>query len=173
MSREIRINRADIYDVASEETPDDVRFQIGVRLQLHEIKPPGGSSGPNDGSTSEELQRLAGGIYDARRKRDKILSGELFGEPAWDMLLDLYAAELEQRRRPVTALCADNGISLTSGLRWLQVLQKEGLIDRTADPHDGRRIFITLTDDAVARMDGLFVIIEDELAASQLRRTER
>ena len=108
-----------------------------------------------------------------RSRRSEYLNDELFGEPAWDMLLDLYAAELEQRRRPITALCADNGISLTSGLRWLQVLQKEGLIDRTADPHDGRRIFITLTDDAVARMDGLFVIIEDELAASQLRRTER
>src|SRR5438874_11958217 len=37
-----------------------------------------------------ELLRLAIRMYDARRTRDRIMSRELFGEPAWDMLLALY-----------------------------------------------------------------------------------
>jgi len=145
VSREIRINRADIYDVASEETPDDVRFQIGVRLQLHEIKPPGGSSGPNDGSTSEELQRLAGGIYDARRKRDKILSGELFGEPAWDMLLALYCFPGRGEALAVTGLSYAANVAESTGHRIQAELARSGLIERTRDRSDKRRQFVALT----------------------------
>jgi len=121
-------------------------------------------------AVTEQLIRF---VRRTRRRRGEYLNPDLFGEPAWEILLDLYAAELSQRRRPITSLCLENGISVTSGLRWLQTLENESLVKRSPDPHDRRRVFVSLTDDAIARMDGLFAIMDDELDASQLRRTER
>lgn len=41
----------------------------------------------------------------ARRLRADFLPGDLFADPAWDMLLDLLAAHLDQERVSVSSLC--------------------------------------------------------------------
>lgn len=41
----------------------------------------------------------------ARRLRDQFFGTALFEDPGWDMLLDLYAAELERGRVSVSSLC--------------------------------------------------------------------
>jgi DNA-binding MarR family transcriptional regulator len=45
----------------------------------------------------------------------------------------------------------------TTALRWIRTLTDKGLVLRQADPHDGRRVFITLaqeTADALMRWFG-------------------
>ena len=43
--------------------------------------------------TEAEAYRLAQALYNLRRKRDSALGPRrIFGEPAWDILLDLYIA---------------------------------------------------------------------------------
>lgn len=90
----------------------------------------------------------AGHIEDlvrARRQRAKFFNSELFGEPSWDMLLELYAADLAQRRVAVSSLAITAGVPLTTALRWMSALQKDGLIARENDPLDGRRVFVKLS----------------------------
>lgn len=67
------------------------------------------------------------------------------GEPCWDALLDLCIAEIEGRRVGVTSLCIASGVPVTTALRWLSLLERDGMIERQADPRDKRRTFIRIT----------------------------
>jgi hypothetical protein len=92
-------------------------------------------------------------IIRARRLRDQYLKGDLFADPAWDMLLDLLAAKLEDRRVAVSSLCIAAAVPPTTALRWIKILCDQGLILRVADPQDGRRVFIELAPDTSAMME--------------------
>ena len=83
----------------------------------------------------------------ARRLRDQYFRGDLFADPAWDMLLDLMAARLEKNRVAVSSLCIAAAVPATTALRWIKALTDRGLFVRSADPQDGRRVYIELSDD--------------------------
>ena len=80
-----------------------------------------------------------------RRNRDRFFKSQLFADPAWDMLLELYACELGQQRISISSLCVGAAVPATTALRWISTLEQEGLVERRADPTDGRRFFIQLT----------------------------
>jgi hypothetical protein len=84
----------------------------------------------------------------ARRLREQFFRGGLFADPAWDMLLDLMAARLEDNRVAVSSLCIAAAVPATTALRWIKALTDRGLFVRSADPQDGRRVYIGLSDDA-------------------------
>jgi len=93
-------------------------------------------------------------VLRTRRLRDHLFSSDLFADPAWDILLDLMAARLEGARVSVSSLCIAAAVPPTTALRWIRQLTERGLLVRQADPNDGRRVFIALSDkgaDAVAR----------------------
>ncbi|CAM3112942.1 hypothetical protein SPAN111604_04295 [Sphingomonas antarctica] len=88
-----------------------------------------------------------------RRMREKFFSPELFADPAWDMLLDLAAARIERVRVAVSSLCIAAAVPPTTALRWIKAMTDRGLLRRVADPHDARRIFIQLSDEAAIAME--------------------
>lgn len=91
-----------------------------------------------------------------RRNRAHFFEAELFADPAWDILLELYAAELGQHRVSITALCAGACVPATTALRWIALLERKGLIARRPDPLDGRRHFIFLSQDSRQAMQDYF-----------------
>ena len=91
-------------------------------------------------------------IIRARRLRDQFFGPDLFADPAWDILLDLYAAHLEKQRVAVSSLCIAAAVPATTALRWIKTLTDIGLLVRAADPQDGRRVYIELAPEAA---DGL------------------
>lgn len=96
--------------------------------------------------------------YRNRRSRNALFGDDgLFGEPAWDLLLDLFIAAKERKRVPVTSACIGAAVPTTTALRWLAVLEERGLVVREADPSDARRIFVRLSTEAYARMVNYFV----------------
>ena len=89
-----------------------------------------------------------------RRMREQYFPADLFADPAWDMLLDLYAARLERQPVSVSSLCIAAAVPATTALRWIKTMTDAGLFLREADALDGRRIFIALSEgaaDAMAR----------------------
>jgi hypothetical protein len=96
---------------------------------------------------------LVRSIIRARRLRDHFFKSDLFADPAWDMLLDLYAARLEDRPVAVSSLCIAAAVPPTTALRWIKTLSDQGLFVRTADPEDGRRVFIKLADGAAIGLE--------------------
>jgi DNA-binding MarR family transcriptional regulator len=95
-------------------------------------------------------------VIQARRLRSQFFDGELFADPAWDMLLDLFHAELAQRRVPVSSLCIAAAVPATTALRWISTMTDAGLFRRRADPYDGRRVFIELSPEAGKAMRRYF-----------------
>ncbi|MFM2099323.1 MAG: hypothetical protein RLZZ366_862 [Pseudomonadota bacterium] len=91
-----------------------------------------------------------------RRLRDSYFDPSLFADPAWDMLLDLLAARIEGDQVAVSSLCIAAAVPPTTALRWLKAMTDHGLFERHADPLDGRRIFIRLTDAATRAMGKYF-----------------
>jgi len=98
------------------------------------------------------LSRLVKEILRSRRRREKIFGGELFGEPAWDILLELYAAEWTQQRLSVNGACCVSAVPETTALRWIVRLEKEGWVERKDDPLDKRRKWLALTGRGLAAM---------------------
>jgi DNA-binding MarR family transcriptional regulator len=91
-------------------------------------------------------------VIDARAARRKFFDSDLFADPAWDMLLELYALECEGRRISVSKLSVAAGVPCTTTLRWIDKLESESLVIRAADPLDARRMWIGLSDVGFERM---------------------
>jgi DNA-binding MarR family transcriptional regulator len=100
----------------------------------------------------EEIRRL----LRLRRLRENFFDPSLFADPAWDMLLDLLAARLEEAQVAVSSLCIAAAVPPTTALRWIKAMTDHGLFERCADPDDGRRIFIRLSDGATQSMARYF-----------------
>lgn len=100
------------------------------------------------------------GAIRARRLRDQYFPSGLFADPAWDMLLDLFAAELEHLRVSVSSLCIAAAVPPTTALRWITSLTSHGLIEREPDLLDRRRAHIKLTARAGIAMRGYFNALE-------------
>jgi hypothetical protein len=123
-------------------------------------------NGPSQAAAGEHLicaarpplpdPRLVRRIIRQRQLRARYFDGELFADPAWDMLLDLTAARVEHTRVSVTSLCIASGVPPTTALRWIGQLTEAGLFERVEDDTDRRRVFITLTDRAAEAMARYF-----------------
>ena len=103
--------------------------------------------------------RLVRQIIGHRRARARFFDGELFADPAWDILLDLTAARVERKRVSVTSLCIASGVPPTTALRWIAQMTEAGLLERVEDETDKRRAFIQLTEKAVDAMARYFADI--------------
>jgi DNA-binding MarR family transcriptional regulator len=124
------------------------------------------------GTSSETLISTKGtaalvkGIVRARAQRAKFLPPSLFAEPAWDILLGLYSAELAQRRMTVSQACTAARVPATTAIRWLNTLESSHLIVRRPDPLDGRRSFVELSENGKSAMENFFQSIKDALLAA-------
>jgi hypothetical protein len=83
------------------------------------------------------LGDLARKAYADRRRRAGLpgMAG-LFGEPAWDILLDLFIAARESRRVSLANACASAAVPEASALRWIAILERRGLIVGNGPDHD-------------------------------------
>jgi DNA-binding MarR family transcriptional regulator len=149
VSREQHFDRpVDGSYASADPQTDDYNLQINLRLNLDEVAKVEAlelrRKRPKE-PTRKELCRLACQIYDARRSRNKMLNRDLFGEPAWDMLLALYCLPARGEMITVTSLSLAADAASSTGLRWQAVLEKEGLIEQGPAGVDARRKLMRLT----------------------------
>jgi hypothetical protein len=102
-----------------------------------------------DGPAIREIIKL-------RRMRDNHFKTELFADPAWDILLDLMAAQLEGKTVSVSSLCIAAAVPPTTALRWVTAMTESGMLIRRMDPRDARRVFIELSQDTSDRLHTFF-----------------
>ena len=108
----------------------------------------GAKPGISPGITAVQVR----GLIKQRRLRERYFPAELFSDPAWDMLLDLTAARIEQKPVSVSSLCIAAAVPTTTALRWIRSLCDAGMFVRQTDPSDARRAFIALSDAAATSM---------------------
>lgn len=120
-------------------TPPDV---LGDRRPIFTLER------PRTNSVAAEVRAL----LRARRLREADFGAALFEDPAWDMLLDLFAAEQEGVQVSVSSLCIAAAVAPTTALRWISRMTQQGLFERVPDPDDGRRAFMVLSRETAAAM---------------------
>ncbi len=113
----------------------------------------GFDAGPAAGDTPTDPADVRR-VIRARRLRDQFFGVGLFEDPAWDMLLDLFAAELEGVQVSVSSLCIAAAVAPTTALRWIGKMVDAGLFLREPDPFDRRRAFMALSPRASQGMRG-------------------
>ena len=86
-------------------------------------------------------------LYQERRTRLQSFSQPfaIFGEPGWDILLEIYLADTVGKSMCVGTVCFAADVAQTTGLRWLAKLERIGLVSRNDDPKDGRRGLVKLS----------------------------
>ncbi len=91
-----------------------------------------------------------------RRLRERYFDAELFADPAWDILLDLFAARFEGTNVSVSSLCIAAAVPATTALRWISAMTANGILLRRHDPKDARRVFIELSNETVVQLTSYF-----------------
>ena len=84
------------------------------------------------------ITATAKAMYRARRRRPRhfAMLERDFGEPVWDVMLDLFIAGREKRRVSVSSACIAADVPPTTALRWIQHLEEQAIVVREPDPLD-------------------------------------
>lgn len=107
----------------------------------------------------DQAQRLVA----ERRQRDRIFgpSGQ-FGEPQWDILLDLYIAQATATDIGVTSACIAANVPATTALRHLSVMVERGLVERYRSSTDQRISYVRLSTKSLTLMNGYLSRLMDQ-----------
>jgi DNA-binding MarR family transcriptional regulator len=139
---------------ASAPTADVLLQPVSFVTAVIDAKPGGrGSEQMADDARSHTVRAAA--IYRFRRRRDALFGKGLFADPAWDILLDLYVAHAANRRVCVSSACIAASAPATTALRWIKVLERAGLIIRSSDAEDARIVYVSLSSDALRKLNSL------------------
>jgi hypothetical protein len=95
--------------------------------------------------TPIDLAAFARHLYNERRARDEVLGTDLFADPMWDLMLDLYASAGEGEKVSVSNACAASGAPASSAIRYIKAMTKRGLLVRDDCPTDARRVYVRLS----------------------------
>lgn len=95
----------------------------------------------------DDTRRLARAIYVSRQQRGKFLPAEMLGEPAWDILLDLYSMQLTHEEGTSTkSACSAANVPYSTAWRMLALLEDAGLVERCNNAQDKRLSLVRLTE---------------------------
>lgn len=104
-----------------------------------------------------------------RRRREKAFNVSYFGDPAWDILLELEQGQRLGQRIAITDIGVESRIPLTTVLRYLNRLEKDGFVSRKVDPNDRRRVFVFLTQLGYQKLSDTFGLETDTHRAQSTR----
>ncbi|WP_449472034.1 hypothetical protein [Sphingobium chungangianum] len=102
--------------------------------------------------TDPELAALARRLLQESFARERILSFDLFADPAWHIVLDLFASEVEGKSISVSSACIISGAPSTTALRHLNWLSERGAVLRIKDRNDARRWYVRLKPEYAERI---------------------
>lgn len=96
---------------------------------------------------------MAHAIRSTRLARLRIFERDLFGEPAWDILLGLYIARGGGYALSVTDACSEAPVPKTTALRWLEYLCTQGLAVKRDNRMDQRSTLVEISRQGITRMN--------------------
>lgn len=134
----------------NKDEPDQPRRSAGAQRttdsapeQLRDLLP--------DGPTIQITEDHVRSVLSARRGRESIFGWNLFSDPAWDVLLELYAAQFANRTASASELASVIGAPRSVIARWITTLVDAGLVAPAAERTENEPT-VTLTDNGAAKM---------------------
>lgn len=113
-------------------------------VQLHHEAPDEIDDDQNPALDPAEIIASLRSIIRSRRLRERFFRDARFGEPAWDILLDLSLAWAEEKTVSVSSVCIASGVPMSTAMRWISEMVDAGLLERWIDPTDGRRNLVQI-----------------------------
>lgn len=104
-------------------------------------------------SESVHLAAIAKSEFYNRRRRDSLIRYDVFAEPAWDLLLELYIQHHEGRPVDLGRLIEVAGVTEPTTLRWVGLLMEKDLVARLPHGGESKDPQIVLTRQGVAEME--------------------
>ena len=108
----------------------------------------------------KRLSKLAALLLKQRHLRKDFVFEDLLGEPAWDIMLELFIARVEGRKLMVTSLCIGSGASASTALRYIGELQDRGWIVSQRSELDNRRRLLEVSEEGFFKMGDYLRAIE-------------
>jgi DNA-binding MarR family transcriptional regulator len=112
---------------------------------------------------ASQTQDYVESILFLHRSRTAVFGSGIFSDPAWDLLLQLYVAELDHRDRSLSELIKSMATPVSVVTRWITALVEAGIVASTRDPQTGGSLSISLTKDAATKMERLIAQWASEL----------
>lgn len=142
MSKEISVHRA-------------ITLQISVRVSQHEAGVLFKHLADNGDDFSIEgfavpvgVVERAKWLLDCELKRRKLPTiSPMLGDATWALLLDLFIRDAEHKLTIVSCATIGTGMAPTTALRHLEMLTKQGYVQRKPHPDDERMVLVSLTGD--------------------------
>jgi DNA-binding MarR family transcriptional regulator len=83
-----------------------------------------------------DAAQIVSRVVEGRLKRREFFSSDLFADAAWDVLLILFLAQLEERDAGMRDLRFSSPVPASTMKRWVRKLELEGWIRQKGDPSD-------------------------------------
>lgn len=99
-----------------------------------------------------QILRAAKVIQVLRQRRTDYFPQNMFGEPGWDMLLDLFVARETKKDITISALCIASQVPQATALRYISKLEQRGDLIRQPDTRDSRCTLVRISDAAADAM---------------------
>ncbi|MES3098957.1 hypothetical protein [Sphingomonas faeni] len=119
---------------------------------------------------NDQAAQLAASILRFRRFRETILTPDIFGEPAWELLLEVFVADAKGEAITGRIAAERRGISPAVISRWLKHLTVQGLLVGDGDGNVDDEL--TLSGIGMAKIETVLLearILKDEFAQIEIR----
>lgn len=121
--------------------------------------------------SDEQYLSLAKGLYACRQLiESRPAKTGLFGDPAWNILLDLFIAHMLGKCVCVTDTALAGNVPVTTALRWLSSLERTSLVERRRDHTDRRRSFVFLSGSGISYVKDILAEMSTLIAKAKLPR---
>jgi hypothetical protein len=138
------------------------REQLEQMLRAVDGHVPGNHNSRQITATEVAVKKAIDLIEITKRRSRFNAFANLFADPAWFILLDLFVRQHSGLQTSVSSACHASFSPLTTALRHIAILTERNVIQRQYDPVDQRRVFLELTDES-------FIEIERILLADSYR----
>jgi hypothetical protein len=133
------------------------RAQLEKMLRIVEADVNDVNVRPSTAATGNALTHIAvkkaADLLEITKRRSRLVSvANLFADPAWFILLDLFVRQHSGLQTSVSSACHASFSPVTTALRHLAILTERKIIEREYDPNDQRRVFLRLTEEASAEI---------------------
>lgn len=91
-----------------------------------------------------------------RKIREQHFGRKIFGEPVWDILLELYLSELKDKKVSTSNLILSAPYSSSTALRWIKNLEENNMIFKSPSRIDGRVQYQRISKSAFDKMTKYF-----------------
>ena len=102
--------------------------------------------------------KKAADLIEITKRRSKLFSvANLFADPAWFILLDLFVRQHSGLQTSVSSACHASFSPLTTALRHIAILTDRKIIQRRYESVDQRRVLLELTDETCAEIQRILL----------------